>query len=168
MYHFFCLWYDADSNQNHSCSRCVPDVVWGHWKYMGSDICHLIVLNTVLLFRNIYPCNRVPVVYLMYCNELEVTSFEFLFNNSLWFLIGSIPSHPPFIVVNMININCDTIIIFVHEICVIFILLVLLYISINDLQLLNICCLFKDRYLMNNISYFSLDKIAQYNIILRK
>ena len=27
-------------------THCVPDVVWGHWKYMGSDKCHLIGLDT--------------------------------------------------------------------------------------------------------------------------
>ena len=26
-------------------AHCVPDVVWGHWKYMGFEICHLIGLN---------------------------------------------------------------------------------------------------------------------------
>ena len=26
-------------------SHCVPDVVWGHRKYMGSEICHLICLD---------------------------------------------------------------------------------------------------------------------------
>ena len=26
-------------------THCVPDVVWGHWKYKGSDICHFIGLD---------------------------------------------------------------------------------------------------------------------------
>ena len=27
-------------------SHCVPDVVLGQWKYMGSDMCHLIGLDS--------------------------------------------------------------------------------------------------------------------------
>ena len=33
--------FEDNSNGVWNTTHCVPDVFWGHWKYMGSDICYL-------------------------------------------------------------------------------------------------------------------------------